>query len=208
MIGKLRGLVDSTGKDWVIVDVGGVGYEVTCSTRALARMPAIGQPVTLIIETHVREDQIRLFGFLSEAERSWFRLLQNVQGVGTKVALSILGVLEPVELSNAIALQDKARISRAPGVGPKVAQRIAVELKDKAPALMAAGGVTLPVGGLVANEDEGGQPSAASDAVSALVNLGYSASEAGMAIATVSARAGEGKKAEELIRLGLKELAR
>jgi Holliday junction DNA helicase RuvA len=207
MIGKLRGVVDSTGKDWVIVDVGGVGYEVSCPGRVLSNMPAVGQAVTLIIETHVREDQIRLFGFLSDAERSWFRLLQNVQGVGTKVALSILGVLGPVDLANAIALQDKAHISRAPGVGPKVAQRIVAELKDKAPALLMAGGVTMPAAGLSA----GGSPrgnSAVSDAVSALVNLGYSASEASAAIAAISARAEGELKTEELIRLGLKELAR
>ena len=127
MIGKLRGKVDSIGRDWVIVDVGGVGYEVSCPARTLSRMPAIGQPVTLMIETYVREDAIKLFGFLNDAERSWFRLLQNVQGVGTKVALSVLGVLEPQELANAIALQDKAQVGRAPGVGPKVAQRIVSE---------------------------------------------------------------------------------
>lgn len=203
MIGKLRGTLDSVAKDGLVLDVGGVGYEVTCPARTLARLPAIGQALTLVIETHVREDQIRLFGFLSEAERSWFRLLQNVQGVGTKVALSVLGVLEPHELANAIALQDKAHISRAPGVGPKVAQRIVAELRDKAPGL-ALGGVALPAGASAAP----GQGSAISDAVSALVNLGYSPAEASAAIAAVSSKAGEGKRAEELIRLGLKELAR
>lgn len=203
MIGKLRGILDSAGKDWLIIDVGGVGYEVTCPSRTLSRLPAVGQPLTLIIETHVREDQIKLFGFLSEAERSWFRLLQNVQGVGTKVALSVLGVLEPQELANAIALQDKARVARAPGVGPKVAQRIVSELRDKAPALLAAGGIAMPVnGGTVP-----GQSSAVPDAVSALVNLGYSAGDASAAIASVSAKAGTGARAEDLIRLGLKELA-
>lgn len=207
MIGKLRGIVDSIGKDWVIVDVGGVGYEVSCPARVLSNMPAVGQPVTLIIETHVREDQIRLFGFLSDAERSWFRLLQNVQGVGTKVALSILGVLGPVDLANAIALQDKAHVSRAPGVGPKVAQRIVAELKDKAPALLMAGGATLPAAGSPADSGAGNN-SAVSDAVSALVNLGYSASEASAAIAAISTRADKELKTEELIRLGLKELAR
>ena len=204
MIGKLRGILDSAGKDGLIIDVGGVGYEVTCPARTLSRLPAVGQPLALIIETYVREDQIRLFGFLSEAERSWFRLLQHVQGVGTKVALSVLGVLEPHELANAIALQDKAHISRAPGVGPKVAQRIVSELRDKAPGLLAAGGVALPVDGTAAQ----GGGSAVSDAVSALVNLGYSTAEASAAIASVSAKAGDGKRAEDLIRLGLKELAR
>jgi Holliday junction DNA helicase RuvA len=205
MIGKLRGVLDSTSKDGLIIDVGGVGYEVTCPARTLSRLPAIGQPLTLVIETHVREDQIRLFGFLSEAERSWFRLLQHVQGVGTRVALSVLGVLEPHELANAIALQDKAHISRAPGVGPKVAQRIVSELRDKAPGLLAGGEIALPAGTAGVAQ---GKASPVSDAVSALINLGYSAAEASAAIAAVSSKAGEGKRAEELIRLGLKELAR
>jgi holliday junction DNA helicase RuvA len=204
MIGKLRGKVDSVGKDWVIVDVGGVGYEVSCPARTLSRMPAIGQPVTLMIETYVREDAIKLFGFLSDAERSWFRLLQNVQGVGTKVALSVLGVLEPQELANAIALQDKAQVGRAPGVGPKVAQRIVSELRDKAPALLIAGGMGMQA----AAQGGSGQMSPASDAMSALVNLGYSPAEANAAVASVSAKLGGEAKAEELIRQGLKELAK
>ncbi|NJM36276.1 MAG: Holliday junction branch migration protein RuvA [Rhodomicrobium sp.] len=204
MIGKLRGLVDGIGKDWVIVDVGGVGYEVSCPARTLSRLPAIGQPVTLIVETHVREDAIKLFGFLSEGERSWFRLLQNVQGVGTKVALSVLGVLEPHELANAIALQDKAQVGRAPGVGPKVAQRIVSELRDKAPGLLAAG----DIGPKIAGQPVGGKASPIADAVSALVNLGYSAADAHMAVTTVAGLLGEGAKTEELIRQGLKELAK
>lgn len=204
MIGKLRGNVDSVGRDWVIVDVGGVGYEVSCPARTLSRMPAIGQPVALMIETYVREDAIKLFGFLSDAERSWFRLLQNVQGVGTKVALSVLGVLEPQELANAIALQDKAQVGRAPGVGPKVAQRIVSELRDKAPALLVAGGMGMPT----ATQGTPGQMSPASDAMSALINLGYSPAEANAAVASVSAKLGADAKAEELIRHGLKELAK
>jgi holliday junction DNA helicase RuvA len=169
----------------------------------MARLPAPGQPLTLAIETYVREDVIKLYGFLSEAERSWFRLLQNVQGVGAKVALSVLGVLEPKDLANAIALQDKAQVARAPGVGPKVAQRIVAELRDKAPALMVSGEIAASVNGA----RSAGQSSPSADAVSALINLGYSASEASGAIATVSAKA-EGARTEELIRLGLKELAR
>lgn len=204
MIGKLRGVLDSAGKDWVIIDVGGVGYEVACSARVMARLPALGQPLTLSIETYVREDAIKLFGFLSEAERSWFRLLQNVQGVGAKVALSVLGVLEPKDLANAIALQDKAQVARAPGVGPKVAQRIVAELRDKAPTLMVSGEIAVAVNGA----SMAAQSSPAADAVSALINLGYSAAEASGAIATVSAKAAEGARTEELIRLGLKELAR
>lgn len=204
MIGKLRGVLDSAGKDWVVIDVGGVGYEVSCPSRVMARLPALGQPLTLAIETHVREDAIKLYGFLSEAERSWFRLLQNVQGVGAKVALSVLGVLEPKDLANAIALQDKARVSRAPGVGPKVAQRIVQELRDKAPSLMVSGDIAPNLNGASSSAQ---QNSPAADAISALVNLGYSAAEASGAIATVSAKA-EGARTEELIRLGLKELAR
>ncbi len=204
MIGKLRGLVDSAGKDWVIVDVNGVGYEVYCPARTLAQLPAPGQPVSLTIETHVREDAIRLYGFLSESERSWFRLLQNVQGVGARVALSILGVLEPQELSSAIALQDKAQVARAPGVGPKVAQRIVSELRDKAPGLLAAGDIGVKVAGAT----RAGRASPSADAISALVNLGYSLSEASMAVAAVADRAEGQLRTEELIRQGLKELAR
>lgn len=204
MIGKLRGTLDSVGRDWVIVDVGGVGYEVSCPARVMARLPAIGQPITLAIETYVREDAIKLFGFLNDAERSWFRLLQNVQGVGTKVALSILGVLDPQELANAIALQDKAQVARAPGVGPKVALRIVSELRDKAPALLIAG----EIGAQTAGRRGVGPASPTADAVSALINLGYSAVEANGAVASVAARLGDGAKAEELIRQGLKELAK
>ena len=134
MIGKLKGIINSYGEDHVILDVNGVGYLVHCSARTLQALPATGAPVTLAIETHVREDQIRLFGFLLDGEREWFRLLQTVQGVGTKVALSILGTLTPADLASAIALRDKAMVARSPGVGPKVAERIVTELKDKAPA--------------------------------------------------------------------------
>src|SRR3954466_3661748 len=134
MIGKLRGIIDSYGEDWIILDVGGVGYVVSCSTRTLAALPPAGEATVLAIETYVREDQIRLFGFTSDLEREWFRLLQTVQGVGTKVALAVLGTLPPSDLANAIALRDKAAVARTPGVGPKVAERIVTELKDKAPA--------------------------------------------------------------------------
>lgn len=203
MIGRLRGLVDSTGKDWVIVDVNGVGYEVSCATRTLSHLPAPGQPVTLTIETHVREDAIKLYGFMSDAERSWFRLLQNVQGVGAKVALSVLGVLSPNELASAIALQDKAQVGRAPGVGPKVAQRIVSELRDKAPGLLAGG----DIGAKVNFSSESLENSKVNDAISALVNLGYSISEASVAVMTVS-KNNENATTEELIRNGLKELAK
>lgn len=203
MIGKLRGLVDSTGKDWVIVDVNGVGYEVSCATRTLSQLPAAGEPVTLTIETHVREDAIKLFGFMSDAERSWFRLLQNVQGVGAKVALSVLGVLSPNELASAIALQDKAQVGRAPGVGPKVAQRIVSELRDKAPGLLAAG----DIGAKINVSGTSQENMKLNDAISALVNLGYSLSEANAAVMSVSRDKGN-STTEELIRQGLKELAK
>ena len=132
MIGKLKGVVDSLHEDHVILDVHGVGYVVACSTRTLQRLPRVGEAAVLAIDTQVREDAIRLFGFLSDSERDWFRLLQNVQGVGSKVALAILSILPPAELTSAIALQDKAAVARAPGVGPKLAARIVAELKDKA----------------------------------------------------------------------------
>src|ERR1700761_4525705 len=134
MIGKLKGVIDSYGEDFIILDVHGVGYQVNCSARTLQSLPAPGEAATLSIETYVREDQIRLFGFTTDLEREWFRLLQTVQGVGTKVALAILSTLKASDLATAIALGDKAAIARSPGVGPKVAQRIASELKDRAPA--------------------------------------------------------------------------
>src|SRR3954465_8883398 len=130
MIGKLRGIIDTYGEDFVIVDVGGVGYLVHCSSRTLQHLPSVGEAAPLSIETHVPADMIRLFGFRSDQEREWFRLLQTVQGVGAKVALAVLGTLGPSDLANAIALRDKAAVARTPGVGPKVAERIVTELKD------------------------------------------------------------------------------
>ena len=133
MIGKLTGLVDETGTDFVIIDINGVGYEVSCSTKTIANLPAAGERVTLSIETHVREQEFKLFGFLSTMERQWFRLLQTVQGVGAKVALAALSTLSPHDLANAIALQDKAMVARTPGIGPKVAGRIVAELRENSP---------------------------------------------------------------------------
>ena len=138
MIGKLTGVIDSYGEDWVIVDVGGVGYQVYCSARTLQALPTVGEATSLAIETYVREDMIRLYGFASDHEREWFRLLMTVQGVGARVALAVLGTLKPGDLATAIALQDKAVLTRAPGVGKKVAERIAAELRDKAPAYSSA----------------------------------------------------------------------
>jgi Holliday junction DNA helicase RuvA len=205
MIGKLKGLIESYGEDSVIVDVNGVGYEVHCSARTLQELPGLGQPATLSIETHVREDQIRLFGFVTEIEREWFRLLQTVQGVGAKVALSVLGTLKPSELASAIAMRDKAMVARAPGVGPKVAERIVTELKDKAPAYTNVDPALVRLSGAL---DDKRAPAPVTDAVSALVNLGYAQAQAAAAIAAASRSAGEGAEATTLIRLGLRELAK
>ena len=210
MIGKLRGQVDAVGADHAIIDVGGVGYEVACSSRTLSALPAPGEAVTLSIETHVREDAIKLYGFLTEAERGWFRLLQSVQGVGAKVALSILSTLDVGHLANAIALQDKSMVTRAPGVGPKVALRIVNELKDKAPPLALLTSQVIGQAPSQANSLKGGgvAPSPAAEAVSALLNLGYAPLQANAAISAAMAKAGETARTEDLIRLGLKELAR
>jgi Holliday junction DNA helicase RuvA len=205
MIGKLKGVIEAQGEDFVILDVHGVGYEVHCSARTLQALPPEGEAVTLAIETHVREDQIRLFGFLSNLDREWFRLLQTVQGVGTKVALSILGTLPPADLASAIAMRDKAMITRAPGVGPKVAERIVTELKDKAPAYATMDPAVVRLAGAV---DEHRAPQPVSDAVSALVNLGYGQPQAAAAIAAATRTAGEGADARQLIRLGLRELGK
>jgi Holliday junction DNA helicase RuvA len=205
MIGKLRGVIDSYGEDWVVVDVGGVGYQVHCSPRTLQALPQTGEAATLFIETHVREDMIRLYGFAGEVEREWFQLLQTVQGVGARVALSILGTLKAGDLATAIALQDKAALARAPGVGRKVAERIVAELKDKAPAYSSADPNVIR---LQADLGDRRAPRPVSDAVSALVNLGYQQVQASAAVAAASRAAGDGADAETLIRLGLKELAR
>ncbi|MCX7321782.1 MAG: Holliday junction branch migration protein RuvA [Hyphomicrobiales bacterium] len=205
MIGKLKGLIDSYGEDYVILDVQGVGYQVHCSARTLQALPQAGEAAMLSIETYVREDQIRLFGFRSDMEREWFRLLQTVQGVGARVALAVLSTLTPAEIANAIALRDKAAIARTPGVGPKVAERIVSELKDKAPAFASVDPVIAHLAGAVADDNA---PGAIRDAISALVNLGYGQPQASAAVATASRSAGEGAETAMLIRLGLKELAK
>jgi holliday junction DNA helicase RuvA len=201
MIGKLRGVIDSVGEDFVILDVHGVGYIVTCSSRTLQQLPGVGEAAALAIETQVREDSIRLFGFLLEAERDWFRLLQTVQGVGAKVALAILSILTPADLALAIAAQDKATVARATGVGPKLAARIVAELKDKAP----ASGDTALARPLAADAAPGSD--AARDAISALCNLGYNRAQAANAVALSLKALGEGADASALIRRGLKELS-
>ena len=205
MIGKLTGTIDSVGEDFVVLDVHGVGYLVYCSARTLNELPAVGKAAALAIETHVREDQIRLFGFLSAAEREWFRLLQTVQGVGAKVALAILSTLRATDLATAIAMRDKAAITRAPGVGPKVAERIVTELKDKSPALAAVDPAVVRLSGAL---EDRRVPGPVPDAISALVNLGYGQPQAMAAISAAVRDAGEGADTARLIRLGLKELAK
>jgi Holliday junction DNA helicase RuvA len=207
MIGKLKGIVEAVGEGHAIIDVGGVGYEVQCSARTLRGL-SMGEAAQLAIETHVREDAIRLFGFTSEVERAWFRILQTIQGVGARVALSVLGTLSPQELANAIALGDWAAVEQSPGVGKKLAQRIVSELKDKAPALTVAG-LNVARGG--ANGRAGVAPppgDAAAEAISALTNLGYQPVQASAAIAIAAKELGGDADTAKLIRRGLKELAR
>jgi holliday junction DNA helicase RuvA len=205
MIGKLRGVVDTYNEDSVIIDVHGVGYLVHCSVRTLQSLPAPGEAATISIETWVREDQIRLYGFATDLDREWFRILTGVQGVGAKVALAVLGTLKVADLANAIALGDKAQIARAPGVGPKLAQRLVIELKDKAPAFANVDPAVVRLQGDLA---ERRAPLPVSEAVSALVNLGYGEIQASAAIAAAVRSGGDKATTESLIRLGLKELAR
>ena len=202
MIAKLTGILDHIGPDGAVIDVGGVGYLCFCSSRTLGQLPSSGGPARLLVETHVREDHIHLYGFIDAAERDWFRLLTTVQGVGAKVALAILSAVAPDELTLAIVSQDRATLARADGVGPKLAARIVNELKDK-------------VGGLALAATNSAAPGAATsvdagvtgDAVSALVHLGYRRAEAFGAVTAASRRLGDGAKVDALIRAGLQELA-
>ncbi|PDT31755.1 Holliday junction branch migration protein RuvA [Rhizobium sp. L9] len=204
MIGKLKGTIDEIGEDYVLVDVHGVCYVAYCSARTLSKLGSAGEACVLFIETYVREDQLKLFGFMTALEREWFNLLQSVQGVGAKVALAVLSTLTPSELANAIALQDRAAVSRAPGVGPKVAMRLVTELKNRAPAYA---GEAINIA-LKQELGEGVAAAPIADAVSALTNLGYSRDQAANAVASALKTAGEGADSAKLIRLGLKELAR
>jgi Holliday junction DNA helicase RuvA len=204
MIGKLKGLVDGFGDDHVHLDVNGVVYETFCSAKTLAALPQVGHAAVIHTEMIVREDMIRLYGFFTEAEQAWFGTLMTVQGVGARVALAILSVLTPSELASAIALQDKAMVGRANGVGPKLAVRIVTELKGKAPA---AGVIDAGVLGLQAALGEGVAAGNVADAVSALTNLGYSSAQASAAVARVVGREGDGVATDKLIRLGLRELS-
>ncbi|HKW52321.1 MAG TPA: Holliday junction branch migration protein RuvA [Stellaceae bacterium] len=200
MIAMLQGIVEQRGGDSLVLDVNGVGYLVFASARTLGRVPARGEPLRLLIETHVREDHIHLYGFADEAERSWFRLLTTVQGVGARLGLAILSVLAPDALATAILAQDRAALSRADGVGQKLATRIASELKDK------VGGIAL--GPAVAASVGAPEGAAAADAVSALVNLGYSRIDAFGAVTEAAKRLGDAAKIDALIRAGLQELSR
>jgi len=201
MIAKLRGLLDSTGIDHAVIDVGGVGYLVGASARTLGALGRVGEAVTVHTEMLVAEDSIRLVGFSSGEERDWFRLLTGVQGVGARVALAILSALEPGELHRAVAMGDKAMVARANGVGPKLAERIVRELKDKvgtAPvgSALAAGSVALPIGNNSA------------DAVSALQNLGFRPGEASAAVAAAEVELGDGATLDALVRVALKKAAK
>jgi Holliday junction DNA helicase RuvA len=204
MIGRLRGAIEQVDEDSCVVDVNGVGYVVHASARTLRELSP-GIEARLLVETVVREDAILLYGFIAAAERDWFRILTTVQGVGAKVALSLLSTLAPDELASAIVAQDKASLNRAAGVGPKLAARLTTELKDKATQWGAIPGArTTPT--------KADAPSAATsaneDAISALVNLGYKRMEAFGAIARVAQRLGDDAKIDALIREGLRELAR
>ena len=208
MIAKLKGIVDSSGEDWVIMDVSGVGYLVSGSSRMLASLPRAGEAAMLHIETIVREDAISFFGFADIQERDLFRLLTSVQGVGAKVALAILSSQSPTELQNAIAAQDKTAVSRAKGVGPKVATRIVTELKDKVTGLVfqpkgvqASAAAGTPAAPVDAND------SVIADAVSALANLGYKPVDAHGAVARVLADLGEDADVAAIVPAALKELS-
>lgn len=200
MIAKLKGLVDSVGENTAIIDVGGVGYLIFASAKTLRTFPGPGEPVEVLIETHVREDHIHLYGFVSEVELEMFRLLTSVQGVGTKLALAILSTLDPNALQAALISGDKAAMTSAPGVGPKLAARILNELKEKVGAF--AGTPTLaPRAGVAGEEDF-------QDALSALVKLGYKPSQAHMALMAASQKVGDGADVSALVKGGLRELSR
>ncbi|WBY16575.1 Holliday junction branch migration protein RuvA [Erythrobacteraceae bacterium WH01K] len=197
MIAKLKGLLDETGTDWAVIDVGGVGYLVHCSARTLSALGETGEACTVYTDLQVSENDMRLLGFAEGSERDWFRLLTSVQGVGSKVALAILSALSTAEVQQACAGGDAAMVARANGVGPKLAGRIVNELKDKAGGLPAGeGGVALaPKGG------------ASADAVSALENLGFKPAVAAQAVAAAQGELGEGAGEGELIRIALKKAA-
>lgn len=205
MIGKLTGIIDSLGDDYALIDVNGVGYVVFCAAATLAKLGP-GMHVALLIDTKMSEEAIRLYGFLTHDEREWFRLLQSVQGVGAKVALAILTVLNPTELQRALALGDKAMVGRAQGVGPKLALRIVTELKGKAPKSFVATGADLAT--VLATPVDGGARAAESDARAALINLGYGEADAAEAVARAALHLGDGAKVGDIIREALKGMGR
>ena len=198
MIAHLKGRLDSTGIDHAVIDVGGVGYLVGASARTLAALGPVGEAATVFTEMLVSEDSIRLMGFSSGSERDWFRLLTGVQGVGARVALAILSALEPNDLARAIGSGDKAMVARANGVGPKLAQRIVMELKDK------TGGIALAPGSATIAAPAG----ASADAVSALLNLGFRPAEAGAAVAAAEEELGETASLDALVRLALRKASK
>ncbi|MBI77063.1 MAG: Holliday junction branch migration protein RuvA [Rhodospirillaceae bacterium] len=200
MIAKLTGLLDTIGLDEVVIDVGGVGYLVFCSSRTLKSFDKVGDPITVFVEMHVREDHIHLFGFIDQVERDWFRLLTTVQGVGAKVAIAILGTLSPDDLANAMIAEDKATLTRAPGVGPRLAVRLLAELREKTADLNA-------VSNAGPSKLSNGQPNAVSDAISALVNLGYGRSAAFAAVSKIAQNSSDATSVELLVKSALKELS-
>ncbi|HIN92510.1 MAG TPA: Holliday junction branch migration protein RuvA [Alphaproteobacteria bacterium] len=200
MIAKLRGRLDSAGEDWAVIDVSGVGYLLYCSARTLRSLPGIGELVELFVDTHVREDHIHLYGFGAARERDWFTLLQTVQGVGARVALGLLSVLGPEDLAQAIAARDRVPLTRANGIGPKVANRILAELKDK------MSETPLEPSAQYVGSESTGDGNMSADAISVLVNLGYGRSEAFRAIGVASRVLADDGDLQSLIRAGLKEL--
>jgi Holliday junction DNA helicase RuvA len=205
MIAKLSGTVDHIGADMAVIDVGGVGYLVFCSTRTIAGLPPAGAPARLLIETHVRDDHIHLYGFIDAAERDWFRRLTTIQGVGPRLAIALLSSATPDQLALAILAQDKAALTRADGIGVRLAARIVNELRDKLGGLAASAGA--PAAG-ARTSDSPTEPAAAADAVAALESLGVGRTEALGAIAAAAHRLGREAAFDALIKAGLEELAR
>lgn len=205
MIGKLTGKVDSVAEDHCILDVGGVGYYVFASARTLGALPQPGGMMSLLTETHVREDHIHLYGFATEAERQWFRILTTVQGVGVKMAMAIQGTMSPEQILTAIAAQDKKAFTAVSGVGPKLGERIVTELKNQA-SKMTGLGMSMPAVSGTAKKGKAAAPSSVEDALSALVHLGYNRSDAFTVVMRVQ-QAEPAASLDTLIRASLKELA-
>ncbi len=207
MIAKLRGVIDSRGEDWLVIDVNGVGYLVEASARTLSALPGPGERAEVFTKMLVSENAIRLLGFASAAERDWYALLAEVQGVGPKVALALLSALSPAELATAVSMADTAMLTRAQGVGPKLARRICSELKDRVPAMAGAPAEVVAAAAAISGQPAEAAPEAVKDAISALVNLGYTQAQAGAAVATVIRETGEEADVARIIRLALKALA-